>query len=212
MNNKHLHMIKLVTDISVLKKVIPTTTFTKEEQDLATAALLTAVTQHKGLGMSANQIGLNKRICVINVKEQPLVLVNPQIIDEGQEKLIYFEGCLSLPKTMKKPIKTVRSYNIKVKADNFTEVLEFGTEERAHEDINSLFGDINLLESICVQHEIDHLNGLTIRDRQYTETVRLTSFAKLGRNEKLLLKKGEETLSVKKKNLSTYLEQGWEVA
>ena len=212
MNNKHLHMIKLVTDTSVLKKVIPTTPFTKEEQDLAAAALLTAVTQHQGLGMSANQIGLNKRICVINVKEQPLVLVNPQILDEGQEKLIYFEGCLSLPKTMKKPIKTVRSYNVKVKADNFPDVLEFGTEERNHQDINSLFGDINLLESICVQHEIDHLNGLTIRDRQYTETVRLTSFAKLGRNEKLLLKKGEETLSVKKKNLSTYLEQGWEVA
>ena len=106
----------------------------------------------------------------------------------------------------------MRSYGVKVKADNFPEVLEFGTEERAHEDINSLFGDVNLLESICVQHEIDHLNGLTIRDRQYTETVRLTSFAKLGRNEKLLLKKGEETLSVKKKNLSTYLEQGWEVA
>ena len=212
MNNKHLHMIKLVTDTSVLKKVIPTTPFTKEEQDLATAALLTAVTQHQGLGMSANQIGLNKRICVINVKEQPLVLVNPQILDEGQERLIYFEGCLSLPKTMKKPIKTVRSYNVKVKADNFPDVLEFGTEERNHQDINSLFGDINLLESICVQHEIDHLNGLTIRDRQYTETVRLTSFAKLGRNEKLLLKKGEETLSVKKKNLSTYLEQGWEVA
>lgn len=205
-------MIKLVTDTSVLKKVIPTTPFTKEEQDLATAALLTAVTQHQGLGMSANQIGLNKRICVINVKEQPLVLVNPQIVDEGQEKLIYFEGCLSLPKTMKKPIKTVRSYNIKIKADNFPEVLEFGTEERNHEDINALFSDINLLESICVQHEIDHLNGLTIRDRQYTETVRLTSFAKLGRNEKLLLKKGDATLSVKKKNLSTYLEQGWEVA
>jgi peptide deformylase len=120
-------MIKLVTDTSVLKKVIPTTPFTKEEQDLATAALLTAVTQHQGLGMSANQIGLNKRICVINVKEQPLVLVNPQILDEGQEKLIYFEGCLSLPKTMKKPIKTVRSYNVKVKADNFPDVLEFGT-------------------------------------------------------------------------------------
>lgn len=212
MNNKHLHMIKLVTDTSVLKKVIPTTKFTKEEQDLATAALLTAVTQHQGLGMSANQIGLNKRICVINVKEQPLVLVNPQILDEGQEKLIYFEGCLSLPKTMKKPIKTVRSYNVKVKADNFPDVLEFGTEERNHQDINSLFSDINLLESVCVQHEIDHLNGMTIRDRQYTETVRLTSFGKLGRNEKLLLKKGEETLSVKKKNLSTYLEQGWEVA
>ena len=205
-------MIKIVTDTSALRKSIPTTTFTKEEQDLATAALLTAVTEHQGLGMSANQIGLNKRICVINVREEPLVLVNPTIVEETEEKIMYFEGCLSLPKTMKKPIKTVRSYGVKVKADNFPDVLDFSTKERKHEDINALFNDIDLLESVCVQHEIDHLNGLTIRDRQYTETVRLTAFAKLGRNERFILKKGDETLSVKKKNLSTYLEQGWEVA
>jgi len=205
-------MIKIVTDTSALKKPIPTTTFTKEEQDLATAALLTAVTEHQGLGMSANQIGLNKRICVINVREEPLVLVNPTIVEESEEKIMYFEGCLSLPKTMKKPIKTVRSYGVKVKADNFPNVLDFSTKERKHEDINALFGDVDLLESVCVQHEIDHLNGLTIRDRQYTETIRLTTFAKLGRNERFILKKDNETLSVKKKNLSTYLEQGWEVA
>ena len=205
-------MIKIVTDTSALRKPIPTTTFTKEEQDLATAALLTAVTEHQGLGMSANQIGLNKRICVINVREQPLVLVNPTIVEESEEKIMYFEGCLSLPKTMKKPIKTVRSYGVKVKADNFPDVLDFSTKERKHEDINALFGDVDLLESVCVQHEIDHLNGLTIRDRQYTETVRLTTFAKMGRNERFILKKDNETLSVKKKNLSTYLEQGWEVA
>ena len=205
-------MIKIVTDTSALKKPIPTTTFTKEEQDLATAALLTAVTEHQGLGMSANQIGLNKRICVINVREEPLVLVNPTIVEESEEKIMYFEGCLSLPKTMKKPIKTVRSYGVKVKADNFPDVLEFSTKERKHEDINALFGDVDLLESVCVQHEIDHLNGVTIRDRQYTETVRLTTFAKMGRNERFILKKDNETLSVKKKNLSTYLEQGWEVA
>jgi peptide deformylase len=205
-------MIKIVTDTSTLKKPIPTTTFTKEEQDLATAALLTAVTEHQGLGMSANQIGLNKRICVINVREEPLVLVNPTIVEESEEKIMYFEGCLSLPKTMKKPIKTVRSYGVKVKADNFPDVLDFSTKERKHEDINALFGDVDLLESVCVQHEIDHLNGITIRDRQYTETVRLTTFAKMGRNERFILKKDNETLSVKKKNLSTYLEQGWEVA
>jgi peptide deformylase len=205
-------MIKIVTDTSALRKSIPTTTFTKEEQDLATAALLTAVTEHQGLGMSANQIGLNKRICVINVREEPLVLVNPTIVEESEEKIMYFEGCLSLPKTMKKPIKTVRSYGVKVKADNFPDVLDFSTKERKHEDINALFGDVDLLESVCVQHEIDHLNGLTIRDRQYTETVRLTTFAKMGRNERFILKKENETLSVKKKNLSTYLEQGWEVA
>lgn len=204
--------MKIVTDLSILKKPIPTTNFTIEEQELASAALLTSVVATQGLGMSANQIGLNKRICVINVKEQPLILVNPEIVEETTDKLIYFEGCLSLPKTMQKPIKTVRSFGVKVKADNFPEILEFGTKERKHEDINSLFADLDLLEAVCVQHEIDHLNGLTIKDRQYSETIQKSAFEKLGRNDKLLLKKGEETLSVKKKNLSTYLSDGWEVA
>ena len=49
-------MIKIVTDKGILKQPIPNTPFTKEEQDLATAALLTAVTEQQGLGMSANQI------------------------------------------------------------------------------------------------------------------------------------------------------------
>ena len=51
-------MIKIVTDTSALRKSIPTTTFTKEEQDLATAALLTAVTQHQGLGIGQSFLKL----------------------------------------------------------------------------------------------------------------------------------------------------------
>lgn len=204
-------MIKIITESSVLNKAIPKSSFTKEEQDLASAALLTAVTEYKGLGMSANQIGLNKRICVINVKEQPLVLVNPEIVEYTDENLIYFEGCLSLPKTMKKPIKTIRAYGVKVKADNFSDVLTFGTEKRKHNSINELFDDIDLLESVCVQHEIDHLNGLTIRERQYTETIIKTSFDKMGRNEKVLMKKDDETIEVKKKNIKKFFEQGYEI-
>lgn len=204
-------MIKIITESSVLNKAIPKSSFTKEEQDLASAALLTAVTEYKGLGMSANQIGLNKRICVINVKEQPLVLVNPEIVEYTDENLIYFEGCLSLPKTMKKPIKTIRAYGVKVKADNFSDVLTFGTEKRKHNSINELFDDIDLLESVCVQHEIDHLNGLTIRERQYTETIIKTSFDKMGRNEKVLMKKNDETIEVKKKNIKKFFEQGYEI-
>jgi peptide deformylase len=60
--------MKLVTDIHALKQSIPNTKFSKIEQDLASAALLTAIAEHKCLGMSANQIGLNKRICVINIR------------------------------------------------------------------------------------------------------------------------------------------------
>lgn len=204
-------MIKVITDTSILKKPIPKSTLTKEEQDLATAALLTSVIEHKGLGMSANQIGLDKRICVVNVKDEPLVLVNPEILEASSEKLIYFEGCLSLPKTLKKPIKTVRFYSIKVKADNFSDVLTFGTDKRDHQNINELFGDLDLLESVCVQHEIDHLNGITIRERQYTETVTKSSFEKMGRNEKIMMKKGEETIMVKKKNINEYFNKGYEI-
>ena len=204
-------MIKVITDIKMLKQPIPVSTFTKEEQELATAALLTSVVEHKGLGMSANQIGLNKRICVVNVKDEPLVLVNPEIISYTEESLVYFEGCLSLPKTMKKPIKTVRAFGVKVKADNFSDVLEFGTEKRGHKDINELFGDLDLLEAVCVQHEIDHLNGLTIRDRQYTQTIVHTSFEKMGRNEKVMMKKGDDTIMVKKKKISEYFTNGYEI-
>ena len=204
-------MIKVITDSKILKTPIPTSTFTKEEQDLASAALLTAVAEHRGLGMSANQIGLTKRICVINVKDTPLVLVNPQIVSYTEESLVYFEGCLSLPKTMRKPIKTVRAFGVKVKADNFPEELTFETTKRGHKDINELFSDLDLLEAVCVQHEIDHLNGLTIRDRQYTETVRRTQFEKMGRNEKVMMKKGDETVMVKKKKISDYFTQGYEI-
>ena len=125
-------MIKVITDSKILKTPLPKSTFTKEEQDLATAALLTSVVEHKGLGMSANQIGLTKRICVINVKDEPLVLVNPEIVSYTEESLVYFEGCLSLPKTMRKPIKTVRAFGVKVKADNFPEELTFETTKRGH--------------------------------------------------------------------------------
>ncbi len=204
-------MIKIITEESILKKSIPTSTFTKEEQDLSTAALLTSISETKALGMSANQIGLNKRICVVNVKEEPLVLVNPEILGYTEETLVYYEGCLSIPKTMKKPIRTVRAFGVKIKADNFNEELVFGTDKRGHKDINELFSDLDLLESVCVQHEIDHLNGITIRDRQYTATIEKSLFEKMGRNEKVMMKRNDETIMVKKKKVSEYFKQGYEI-
>ena len=61
----------------------------------------------RGLGLSANQIGLDVRACVINVKE-PLVLINPRVTEVSKETVAYVEQCLSLDKTMRKPVKTVR--------------------------------------------------------------------------------------------------------
>jgi peptide deformylase len=204
--------MKIITDITSLKQLIPTTKFSKVEEELASAALLTAIAEHKCLGMSANQIGLNKRICVINVREEPLILVNPTIITSSEETLVYLEGCLSIPKTLEKPLKTLRNYEVTIKADNYTEELHFGTTRRSYKDGYELLNDVDLLESVCVQHEIDHLNGITIRERQYTTTVEKSSYDKLGRNEKLMLKSPEgKTEMVKKKKVQEYLHAGYEV-
>ena len=61
----------------------------------------------KGIGLAANQIGINKRVCVVNVKE-PIVLINPEIIEKSEDMFVFVEGCLSFPE---EAIKTKRSCN-----------------------------------------------------------------------------------------------------
>ena len=92
-----------------------------------------------------------KKVCVIKVND-PIVLVNPEIISNFQ-RISYEEACLSVPGTY---IITERYANIMVKADNHDEVLIFSAEK-------------NLLECVCVQHEIDHLNSITMFDRKIKE-------------------------------------------
>ena len=100
-----------------------------------------------GVGLAANQIGVDLRVCVINV-EKPIVLVNPEITGQF-DKILFQEGCLSFPGDY---IITERYANVAVKADNHPGAL--------------LFSSKNLLECVCVQHEIDHLNGITMYDRK----------------------------------------------
>ena len=74
---------------------------------------------------------------------------------------------------------------------------------------NQVDNDLLVLESVCVQHEIDHLNGLTIYDREFKrESFRRTE-VKIGRNEKVIIKKDKETLTMKYKKAIPYLEKGW---
>ena len=100
-----------------------------------------------GVGLAANQIGIDGRVCVVNVGRQ-VVLVNP-VIKNSFKKIFFPEACLSFPGEQ---VITERYANIIVKADNHDRDLYF-TED-------------NLLECVCVQHEIDHLNGITMFDRQ----------------------------------------------
>ena len=180
--------MKLIKDPNKLKSVITPSTFTKEEIDKVSKVLSTELEKHGGLGLSANQIGLTDRVCIVNVKE-PLILVNPRVTEASKETVVYLEQCLSLDKTMKKPVQTLRHKSFTVECDNLGTVI-FSPDKKESEwkDSNEFFSDEGLLECVCAQHEIDHLNGILITDssRRYTTTVRREK--KYGRNERVMVK------------------------
>ena len=152
-----------------------------------------------GIGLAANQIGINKRVCVINVKE-PLVLINPKIVEKSKEQFIFPEGCLSFPDSK---IKTQRHQDIVVEADNHKGRLSFSANSK---DINDAF------ECVCVQHEIDHLDGITMFEREFKQepiVKGVNAPLKIGRNEKVTITKGTESKVMKYKKVQPMLEDGW---
>ena len=105
-----------------------------------------------GIGLAAVQVGILKRILVIDVsgkdkKKQPLSLINPSIKKVSNETSIYEEGCLSIPDTF-----------IEIERPKFCEV--------EYIDINGNQKNLKCegLLSTCLQHEINHLDGKLIID------------------------------------------------
>lgn len=97
-----------------------------------------------GVGLAATQVGVAKRIAVIDVsreKNQPLVLINPEIIT--RENIISFdEGCLSVP-----------GHYDTVERANSVKIRAFDRHGKSYElEAEGLLAE-------CIQHEIDHLNG-----------------------------------------------------
>ena len=186
--------MKLIKDPNKLRKPLERKPMSQEEIDKVSTTLLQELTKHGGIGLSANQIGLDVCACVINIKE-PLVLINPKVTEVSEETVAYVEQCLSLEKTMRKPVKTVRHKSFTVECDNLgTVIFSPDSETGTWKDSNEFFSDEGLLECVCAQHEIDHLNGILITDskRRYTETI--TRGKKYGRNDKVkvLSPSGEE--------------------
>lgn len=179
--------MRLVTDQTKLKKVVQPTQMNQEEYDKLSKTLLDELKRHGGVGLAANQIGLDVRACIINVKE-PLVLINPRVVEVSNETIAYVEQCLSIPKTMRKPLKTVRHKSFTVECDNLGTVLFSPDSKEGWKDSNEFFSDAGLLECVVAQHEIDHLNGVLMTDTQRRYTTTVTSTKKYGRNDRVMVK------------------------
>ena len=102
-----------------------------------------------GIGLAATQVNFHQRLIVIDISEecnQPLCLINPEIIEKNGE-IEYEEGCLSVPNYYE---NVKRANEIKVSALN-----ELGQPFEIEADE---------MLSICIQHEMDHLNGILFVD------------------------------------------------
>ena len=168
----------------------------KEGEEIGVRLLHELRQSENGIGLAANQIGINKRVCVINVKE-PIVLINPKIVEKSKEQFVFPEGCLSFPDDK---IRTMRYVSVVVEADNHKGKLSFSADGQ---DINDAF------ECVCVQHEIDHLDGVTMFDREFKQVPIKRESKKIGRNEKVTISDGKESKVIKYKKAQPLLEDGW---
>lgn len=190
-----------------LKNAVPKSELTQFEADILRDTLFAALNGMGGIGLSANQIGVNKRACVIKFNDETLFLMNPVITERSKDAFLFYEGCLSIPDTLKKPIRTIRSSRIVVMTDNLGELIfEVNPEEdRAGDKVSS-----DTMKTVIVQHEIDHLDGITIKDRVYSTTI--TKKSSYGRNDKIIMKSPEgELVEVKFKKANNLFLKGYEV-
>lgn len=197
--------------LEYLKTPTPKSEITKDEADELRKTLEDAHKKYGGLGISATQLGIKKRVCYINFGEgenaHELFLVNPIIKERSNEGFIFYEGCLSIPKTISNPIKTIRSCKVVVDTDNMGELtFEVNQEKDRENDMISA----DTMKTVVIQHEIDHLDGITIMDRVYSTTI--VNNQKIGRNDKIIMKSPTgELIEVKYKNANKYYLEGYEI-
>ena len=102
-----------------------------------------------GIGLAATQVNFHQRIIVIDISDQcnePICLINPEVIEKSGE-IQWEEGCLSVPDYYE---NVIRANDIKVQALNqHGETFELEASE---------------MLSVCIQHEIDHLDGILFVD------------------------------------------------
>ena len=141
--------IRVMGDDILTKKCKPVKEMTEKNRELV-QDMLDTMYEADGVGLAAPQVGILKRIAVVNVTEernQPIVLVNPEIVkEEGEQR--GSEGCLSVPD---KVGIVVRPNKVKVKAYdiNMKPITVKGEELLAR----------------ALVHEIEHLDGILYVDR-----------------------------------------------
>ena len=138
-------------DARLRLKAEPVTAFNAETETIIRDMLETMYHTDNSAGLAATQVNILKRIITIDLsadQSNPLYLINPEILDKSEALTHQPEGCLSVMETINAPIPRakqikVRSYTLDGKAFEF---------------------ECDGFLAKCIQHEIDHLNGILFID------------------------------------------------
>lgn len=106
--------------------------------------------EQNGIGLAAPQIGVSKRILVMNINGVKRTCINPEVHDATTDQTMWYdEGCLSFPG---ETVRTCRPRKIWARYQD--------ENAQWHEE------EMSELMAICYQHELDHLDGITMHDRR----------------------------------------------
>ena len=146
------HRTIIIEPDAILRK--QSETLEKVDKELRTLMddMLETMYAAPGIGLAAVQLGILKRLIVIDIskekdKKNPLFLVNPKIISQSKNTSVYEEGCLSLPGHFAE---------IERPAECQIEYIDYDGKKKEMKASGLL--------ATCVQHEVDHLNGILFID------------------------------------------------
>lgn len=144
--------IRLYPDPVLRKVARPVTNADADEVRRLVPSLFATMYKAPGIGLAATQVGNLLRVMVMDVagkdeKPAPLTLINPEIIATSAETASQEEGCLSIP-------------------EQYAEVTRPARVKMRYQDIHGIKQEVEAegLLSACLQHELDHLNGVLFVD------------------------------------------------
>lgn len=173
-------MPEIIKDISFLRQVSTPVESVEEAEVILKKLDMTLSATDNGVGLGAIQIGVPKRVALIKWNGKVLKLINPEVIEAEGEIIFVNEGCLSFPNVFRNT-KRYRDFTFK------HQHIEDG---KFVEETHSLYYSAdpteagnNGLESIAVQHEIDHFDGKLLVDYEEVKPEPIRRQKKVGRND-----------------------------
>jgi peptide deformylase len=140
-------------DLTVLKQVSKPVAGVDDDLRALMDDMLETMYDAPGIGLAAIQVGVPKRVIVMDMSRgedaprEPRYFVNPEVLWESEETAPYEEGCLSVPDIYDEVERPAR---VRLRYLNYQ-------GETVEEDADGLY-------ATCIQHEIDHLNGMLFLD------------------------------------------------